>query len=134
MQIYIIHVFIQYLWVVYTEIYTENPDVHWAHTSSCVYISAFKGVYFTYTTQTHCIKYLYYVTGLLKFLKILYFLYTDRVHSTTAIVQRHLKLYRQLKMWKRTLKTAYKWNYGTTQCIYEENSEYLCFWTMLEHF
>ncbi len=42
------------------------------------------------------------------------------VHSTTAIVQRHLKLYRQLKVWKRPSKTAYKWNYDTTQCIYEE--------------
>ncbi len=56
------------------------------------------------------------------------------IHSTIAIVQWHLKLYRQLKLRKRTLKTAHKWNHGTTQCIYEENSEYVCFWMMLEHF
>ncbi len=35
-----------------------------------------------------------------------------QIHSTTAIVQGQLKLYRQLKM-LRTLQTAKKWKYGT---------------------
>ncbi len=35
------------------------------------------------------------------------------LHSTTAIIQGQLKLHRQLKVFKRTLKTAKKWKYGT---------------------
>ncbi len=56
------------------------------------------------------------------------------LYSTTAIVQGQLKLYKQLKVLKRTLKTAKKWKYGTKQCIYKENRESLYFWMMWDHF